>query len=37
MLAFDHARNENMAKGVKIQEKVSEVIFNKLWSVWPCV
>ena len=36
-MAFVHARYENMAKGVKIQEKVSEVIFNKLWSGWPCV
>ena len=23
-------------KVVKLQEKVSEVIFNKLWSGWPC-
>ena len=34
-LVFDHARHENMANGVKLQEKVSEVIFNKLWSGWP--
>ena len=29
-LVFDRARHENMAKGVKIQKKVSEVISNNI-------
>ena len=36
-LAFGHARHENMANVIKLQEKVSEVTLNKLWSGWPCV
>ena len=36
-LAFDDARHDNMAEGVKLQEKVLVVLFNKLWSGWPCV
>ena len=31
-MAFNHAKHESMAKVVKLQEKASEVIFNKLWS-----
>ena len=37
MLAFTYARHEHMVKGDKVQEKVSEVILNHLWSGWPCV
>ena len=29
-LAFNHAKHESMAKAVKLQEKVSEVIFHKV-------
>ena len=34
---FNHAKRESMAKMVKLQEKISEVMFNKLWPRWPCV